>query len=132
MSEGVGSDVRIDSLGQGVYRVSDAHGSRLAYAAGPPAARWVFMNGRTWLIEDPAERRSSRPDEDALSAPMPATVVRVLVAPEQHVVQGETMVVLEAMKMELAIAAPHDGIVRAVLCQPGELVQPGSPLVEMQ
>jgi biotin carboxyl carrier protein len=63
---------------------------------------------------------------------MPATVVRVLVIPGQQVTQGDTMVVLEAMKMELAIAAPREGTVRAVRCQPGELVQPGSPLVEME
>jgi biotin carboxyl carrier protein len=38
---------------------------------------------------------------------------------------------LEAMKMELPLRAPHDGVVRAVHCTPGQLVQPGIPLVEL-
>jgi urea carboxylase len=39
---------------------------------------------------------------------------------------------LEAMKMELPIAAPRDGRVRSVACTPGELVQPGVPLVDLE
>jgi urea carboxylase len=39
---------------------------------------------------------------------------------------------LEAMKMELPIKAPRDGRVTAVHCKPGELVQPGVPLLELE
>jgi biotin carboxyl carrier protein len=67
-----------------------------------------------------------------MSAPMPATVVKVLVTPGAAVSKGETVVMLEAMKMELPIKAARDGVVRAVRCQPGELVQPGLPLVELE
>jgi geranyl-CoA carboxylase alpha subunit len=45
--------------------------------------------------------------------------------------QGDTLVVLEAMKMELPIRAPRDGVISAVRCREGELVQPGVPVVEM-
>jgi 3-methylcrotonyl-CoA carboxylase alpha subunit len=62
---------------------------------------------------------------------MPATVVAINVAPGQAVAAGDVLVVLEAMKMELAVAAPHDGTVTAVACRVGELVQPGVPLVEL-
>jgi 3-methylcrotonyl-CoA carboxylase alpha subunit len=44
---------------------------------------------------------------------------------------GDTLVVLEAMKMELAIRAPRAGVIRAVHCQEGALVQPGTVLIEM-
>jgi len=47
------------------------------------------------------------------------------------VAAGDTLVVLEAMKMELAIRAPEAGIVRAVNCQAGDLVQPGTVLVDL-
>jgi biotin carboxyl carrier protein len=47
------------------------------------------------------------------------------------VVEGETLVVLEAMKMELPLRAPKAGRVAEIRCTPGELVQPGTPLVEL-
>jgi biotin carboxyl carrier protein len=70
-------------------------------------------------------------DDDALMAPMPATVVRILVAPGAKVASGDLLIALEAMKMELGIRAPHDGLVHAIHCREGELVQPGVPLLEM-
>jgi biotin carboxyl carrier protein len=42
------------------------------------------------------------------------------------------LVVLEAMKMELPLKAPRDGSVKSVRCAPGELVQPGAPLIEIE
>ena len=63
---------------------------------------------------------------------MPATVAAVLVQPGAVVAAGDTLVRLEAMKMELAIRAPAAGRVAAVDCRAGELVQPGRPLVTLE
>jgi biotin carboxyl carrier protein len=57
--------------------------------------------------------------------------VNVLVQPGARVAKGDVLVMLEAMKMELPVKAPRDGVVRAIRCQPGELVQPGVDLVEL-
>ena len=54
------------------------------------------------------------------------------VAPGQPVKAGDVLVVLEAMKMELAVSAPHDAQVKAIGCRVGELVQPGVPLIELE
>ena len=62
---------------------------------------------------------------------MPATVVRIDAAPGNAVRRGDTLIILEAMKMELPVRAPADGKVTAVLCKPGDLVQPGVALVEI-
>jgi biotin carboxyl carrier protein len=62
---------------------------------------------------------------------MPATVLRVLAAPGKTVRRGETLILLEAMKMELPLRAPQDGTVTEVLCEEGQLVQPGTILVEI-
>lgn len=62
---------------------------------------------------------------------MPATVVSVEVAPGAAVRHGDTLIILEAMKMELPIRATADGIVKAVHCKAGDLVQPGVALIEM-
>ncbi|MFF7709082.1 biotin carboxylase N-terminal domain-containing protein [Pseudomonas sp. NPDC007930] len=66
-----------------------------------------------------------------LSAPMNASVVAVLVQPGQAVEAGTALVLLEAMKMEHAIKAPHRGTVTALFCTEGELVAEGMPLVEL-
>ena len=42
------------------------------------------------------------------------------------------MIVLEAMKMELPIRSPRDGVVKAIRCEAGELVQPGTTLLELE
>jgi urea carboxylase len=63
---------------------------------------------------------------------MPGTVVRVDVAPGATVRRGDTLVILEAMKMELPIRATSDGVVKALHCRPGDLVQPGVPLVDVE
>jgi 3-methylcrotonyl-CoA carboxylase alpha subunit len=62
---------------------------------------------------------------------MPAKVSAVLVEAGQHVGKGDVLLKLEAMKMELPVRAPHEGTVTAMLCQVGELVQPGITLVEL-
>jgi 3-methylcrotonyl-CoA carboxylase alpha subunit len=95
--------------------------------------RWVFLDGEVFQFE--VQRRGNRrasSQQGSLAAPMPATVVRVLATPGQAVKKGETLVVLEAMKMELPVRASADGHVKAVHCREGQLVQPGVPLVEME
>jgi biotin carboxyl carrier protein len=62
---------------------------------------------------------------------MPATVVQVLTQAGSAVRAGDTLVVLEAMKMELAIRAPADAVVKAVHCREGDLVRPDTPLIEL-
>ena len=66
----------------------------------------------------------------ALIAPMPATVIKVNVKAGDAVKQGDIVVVLEAMKMELPLRALGDGVVSAVRCTAGELVQADASLVE--
>jgi len=63
---------------------------------------------------------------------MPATVISVMVAMGATVARGDTLIMLEAMKMELPIRAPRDGVVRAIHCQAGQLVQPGVNLLELE
>jgi 3-methylcrotonyl-CoA carboxylase alpha subunit len=71
-------------------------------------------------------------DESAgsLKAPMNGTVVAVMATTGQKVNAGETLLVMEAMKMEYAIKAPADGVVNAVFYQAGDLVKDGAELVD--
>lgn len=118
----------------GAIVVSDGTRRWRVYVAGPPEDRWVFVDGHVMRVEAVAKGRTSRRARGGtdMSAPMPATVVSVLVAPGTRVAKGDVVLTLEAMKMELAIHATRDGVVRAVLCEPGQLVQPGVNLVELE
>jgi biotin carboxyl carrier protein len=98
-------------------------------------ARWVSVNGQVAVLEVEGPSRGGRKKTaraDAMMAPMPATVVKLLVEPGQTVTEGATVLVLEAMKMELPVRAPRDGVVAAVHCRQGELVQPGIALVDLE
>ena len=116
--------------GDGVIRVDSGR----AWVRSTGEKRWVFFDGQVYVFETAGTGRGRRSGshQAALSAPMPATVIRLQAAPGDHVTRGQVLIVLEAMKMELPIKAPHDGIVTAVHCQPGELVQPGVGLIEVQ
>lgn len=121
-------------LGHGRFRVSSGDRTLLAYAVDDGETRWVYVEGEVVRLEleaPGARRRRAASGHEALSAPMPATVVRVLVTAGDRVARGAPLVLLEAMKMELPLRAPHDAVVEAVRCTEGELVQPGVPLIEL-
>ncbi len=105
-------------------------------AVATDAARtWVFLDGHVWTIEPTASggRDAERGrGETSVMSPMPATVVAINAAPGQTVSEGDTLIVLEAMKMELPIKAPRNGVVTTVNCAKGELVQPGVNLLELE
>jgi 3-methylcrotonyl-CoA carboxylase alpha subunit len=63
---------------------------------------------------------------------MPGKVVRVMVAPDELVSRGQTLMVLEAMKMEHAITAPGDGKVAAVFFAEGDQVAEGAELLQLE
>jgi propionyl-CoA carboxylase alpha chain len=99
--------------------------------------------GEAWWVHGPwgdvevVERSPfpSPPVEEAsgsLHAPMPGSVVSVEVAVGDAVRKGQTLVVLEAMKMEHPIGSPQDGVVGEVLVSPGDQVERGSLLVVVE
>ena len=75
---------------------------------------------------------ASNSHQGGLTAPMNGSIVRVLVEAGQTVEAGAQLVVLEAMKMEHSIRAPHAGVIKALYCQEGEMVGEGSALVELE
>jgi 3-methylcrotonyl-CoA carboxylase alpha subunit len=108
------------------------------HAFGPPRPHVEVADGHVlhggWqyrVVADEAEGGSSAAADGSLHAPMPGTVLRVDVREGQEVAAGEPLVVLEAMKMELAVPAPAAGTVTAVLVAAGDLVARGQALVEL-
>jgi len=83
-------------------------------------------------IDAAAREPGPTPEQAALTAPMPGTVIRVLVAPGTHVTARQPLVVLEAMKMETPLVAPYDATVKAVHVAEGDRVAGGALLVELE
>ncbi|XOQ44044.1 MAG: Biotin carboxyl carrier protein of acetyl-CoA carboxylase [Clostridium sp.] len=80
----------------------------------------------------PAPKPAAPADGETVASPMPGTIVSTNVKPGQSVKKGDVLVVLEAMKMENEIMAPHDAQVAAVLVNKGDSVESGTPLVTLQ
>ncbi len=71
-------------------------------------------------------------EQSALTAPMPGTVIKVLAAPGDRVTLRQTLLVLEAMKMETPVVSPYEAVVRAVHVAEGDRVAGGALLVELE
>jgi len=67
----------------------------------------------------------------AVESPVPGSVWKILVEPGHRVVEGDTLIIVESMKMEIAVLAPSSGLVREVRCAEGRAVQLGQALVIM-
>lgn len=93
-----------------------------------------------WQLDDQASVAESLPpeviaeDDDALPvcADMSGNIWKVLVNPGDAVTEGQPLVIVEAMKMELAINAPQSGKVKRIACQPGRPVSPGDTLLWLE
>lgn len=137
------------TVGETVYRVRaqrPEHG-RLDLQVGDRRLRahvahdglrcYVAMAGEVWTLErpKPQEKRRRAATRGAagskVEAAMPGLVLDVLVSEGDEVAQGQSLVLLSAMKMELQIAAPASGHVKKVLCRAGQVVERGQMLVEI-
>jgi biotin carboxyl carrier protein len=108
---------------------------QVIYWAADGETRWLSSCGCTYRLDRPQARRArggaAAALGDSVRAPMPAQVRAVSVAAGDVVEAGQTLLLLEAMKMEIRLPAPRAGRVGRVLAQPGETVARDQVLVEM-
>ena len=109
------------SLGDGAYWVSTGRGSGPVEVSDPLAHLASQTRGGT------GGRKRKR-----INAYMPGRVVALLAAEGQEVALGQGVLVLEAMKMENEIAAEHAGTIARIFVQPGQAVETGNPLFELE
>jgi acetyl-CoA/propionyl-CoA carboxylase biotin carboxyl carrier protein len=96
-----------------------------------PDVIWVARDGHALRLETVLPRGSgAAASPDSLAAPMPGTVLLVNVADGDAVDEGQVLVVLESMKMELSISAPHAGTVGLQVAA-GDKVTQGQTLAEV-
>jgi acetyl/propionyl-CoA carboxylase alpha subunit len=107
----------------------------IAYVSSDNAKRWVTVNGRTfWLTKSSGAKRSGAGQDHAseLAAPMPGVIRGVNVGEGESVTKGQTLMVLEAMKMEIRIQAPFDGVVKSLAVKVGQTVEREQILIVLE
>jgi acetyl/propionyl-CoA carboxylase alpha subunit len=107
----------------------------VAHVSPDGAKRWVTINGRTFVLTKASGVKRKSPGHDhssELAAPMPGLVRSVNVSEGEAVVKGQTLLTIEAMKMEIRIQAPFDGTVRILAVKAGQTVEREQILVVLE
>ncbi len=97
-------------------------------------ARWQQSDqegsaGATDIVQDQDVDAVLPDGATAVDSPVPGSVWKVLVEPGANVTEGDTLIIVESMKMEMAVTAPASGIVHEVRCAEGRPVALGQTLV---
>src|SRR3954471_24113167 len=96
----------------------------------------IHLDGGTYTVQytDPVARHARHgagASDDLIEAPMPGVVIAVHAAEGQAVARGDTLVVIESMKLETAIKAPRDGLIATVHVAVGKTFDRAAPLVTL-
>ena len=106
-----------------------------AYVSSDNAKRWVTVNGQTFVLTKSSGAPKGGHTQHVageLTAPMPGQVRAVNVSEGDAVTKGQTLLVLEAMKMEIRVQSPQDGIVKKLLVKQGQTVEREQILIEIE
>ena len=107
-----------------------------AYVSSDNAKRWVTVNGQTFVLtKSSGARKGGHGHHHAageLTAPMPGQVRAVNVSEGDTVTKGQTLLVLEAMKMEIRIHSPQDGVVKKLFVNQGQTVEREQILIDIE
>jgi biotin carboxyl carrier protein len=130
-------DVEVEDLGGGQANVSvNGTAYQVSVESGNAPEVAAVKQAVPNRVEAPAARPSPRPavatTGNVYSAPMPGVILDVAVKPGDHVVYGQQLCALEAMKMKNAIRAPRDGVVASVEVQEGQKVAYGDVLFRFE
>jgi len=86
-----------------------------------------------FTMRDPLETQQGGGAADGrVMSNMMGVIIKVNVSPGDNVVQGETLMIQESMKMELTIASPCDGTVKSLLCAPGDMIERNVLVAEIE
>lgn len=128
--------VRAQAAPDGAWVVWLEDSRALIYSAGQGSDRFLHYAGSTYCLRVPDARSGRQKSASAgggasLNAQMPGQVIAVYAAAGDRVEKGQTLVVLEAMKMEIRVAAPNAGTIHKMLVGKGDMVERGQLLVEL-
>lgn len=101
-----------------------------------PTHLWIHMNGQTRSVEIQNKRTGKQQQQEAdptrVRAPMPGKIIKVMCGAGDKVVPGQTLIVMEAMKMEYSLKSSIVGTVSTRPCTAGQQVALGDLLVQLK
>ena len=129
--------VALRALEDGAVEIEVAGHISRAQVARQGDDTFVRLNGECHAVRwiDPLVRLAQAGGgslDDIAQAPMPGTVIAVQVKAGESVARGQTMVVIESMKLETAIVAWRDGVVKTLHVSPGQTFDRAAPLVTLE
>ena len=130
-----GTPVQLVTIGREVHRVIAARGdARSVYRISIGGRRFQAeaLNERARIIRELAGNSGKAAGPAPLVAPMPGLIVRIMAQPGDQVRAGQGLVIMEAMKMENELRAPTACVVRAIHVTPGNAVEKGTLLVDLE
>lgn len=91
----------------------------------------VFCNAKRWefFLQNPAQPEMNTASSREIYSPMPGTLIEICVQPGQSVAAGERLLIMEAMKMEHTLIAPHPGKIKEIFFSAGDWVKEDSLLL---
>jgi len=129
-------DVEIIRAGEGGRLDLLIDGKRVtAYVSSDNAKRWVTVNGQTFVLSKSSgvkQRSAGHDHASELVAPMPGMVRTINISEGDAVTKGQTLLLMEAMKMEIRVQAPRDGVVKKLLVKQGQTVEREQILIEIE
>ena len=131
------AEIEFDRLADGGGRMR-VHGRVIPfYATKTDSMVEVWLAGKTYTLDivDTTLRRAVAgrgPVSDEIAAPMPGTILKILVAAGDGFEAHQPLIIMESMKMEMSLSTPLAGCVREVKCAVGELVAMGKVLAKIK
>ncbi len=136
--DGQAYDLEVLDAQPGQLALRFAGTSTIIYWALEDGRLWMSQNGCTYRLDKPEPRRSrlsggpgASPSGQEVRAPMPAQVRAIQASPGEAVERGQTLMLLEAMKMEIRIKSPARGRVARLLVKDGQAVEKDQVLAEI-
>lgn len=124
--------VNVERIGEGIYKVR----------IGNKTAKVVIESGELRKVEHPGLVKKDelikevkdkiKVDSNVVTAMLPGTIVKILVEVGEEVKVGQTLLILEAMKMENEVVSPKDGVVKEIKVKEGMRVETGDALVVIE
>ncbi len=132
-------DFDFTKFDQNTYKINLNGQTKLCFVAEDNKSYYVFVDGEIYTFEkfDESEQEfvdtiGKNKTEEIIKPPMPGSVVKVLVENNQQVSEGDPIVIVEAMKMEITLYTTIDGVVKEINVSNGMQVDSDTVLVRIE